>query len=146
MKHGRESTEHIRMKILVEMLFALLGWNVLFEQRCCDVLIWRISNKSLFRILNGEAERSLRNAIPNALRNFSTGCDGMITLVPDDPQRMAIRRHYQRHLPRKLWTKIAVITIPQIERQIKRLHASSGTSFANTALAANLKNKLFNHV
>lgn len=139
MRHGKETNDHVYMKLLLAILLMLLGWFVLIENHCSDIVAWLSRPKRPLRILAGEAERSLRNASTNALRNFSNGCDAMLTLVSNEADRIAMRRHLKKHLPREIWTKVGIITIPQVERLIQRLQGTSSPTLSVLAPHKSLK-------
>ena len=111
------------MKALIAKLFILLGWTVFIEELLCDVLACRIK-KHPRRLVGGEADRSTRNIVQNVSRDFCRGCDVVLVVVTDEALRLAVSRKLNRALPRKLRTRVAVMTIARVERTIKRLESS----------------------
>jgi hypothetical protein len=110
MHRGNESTEHQDMKRVIGKLLVLLGWLVVFEEKLCDVVAWRICANGRVRILGIEAERSSRNAIRNVTKDFSRRCDALLIVAVDEKMRRQIRRLLKRRLPRSVWTRVGIIT------------------------------------
>jgi hypothetical protein len=122
MHRAGESPNHLQGKILLARLFDLLGYLSFFERWLSDVVAQKLVNGRLRRIC-AEYERSMRNVIRNLTRNFTAGCDAMVTLVPDEKLRAAMRRKLKRELPRDQWTKVGIVTMSELQRVVARLEA-----------------------
>lgn len=109
------------MKKIIARLFLLLGWLVLFEEKLADLVVWKLGAARRMRILAIEAERTNVHADFNVTKDLSRGCDSVLSVVLSERQRVALRRKLQRELPREIWTKVGIITIGQVSRNIERL-------------------------
>lgn len=118
MNHGHETNEHIRMKILIALLFRKHKWTIWYEHLCCDVVAHKYSFPGPLRVLGIEAERSVRNLVPNIRRNLKHGCDRVLLVMRSERLRISARRVVRSVLSPEESKKVGITTITHIKRAI----------------------------
>ncbi|MCX6896632.1 MAG: hypothetical protein NTZ16_14300 [Verrucomicrobia bacterium] len=123
---AHESIRHADGKIELGWLLTQHRFYVLYEHKLADVVAFRATGRRM-RILCGEHELTRRNVCRNVRRNFGNGCTAMIMLVPDEPARVATRRFLQFVFPRRLWSRISILTHAGCRQQLVKLAHDSET-------------------
>jgi len=93
---GHETKRHRELKLDIAALLTRAGYDVLFEQRGCDVVgIKRKRDGRLF-ILGVEAERSTKNVLRNIRRNLANGIHKVLVVAENERLKQAIKRKISR--------------------------------------------------
>lgn len=123
---AHESIRHADGKIELGRLLTERRFYVLYEHKLADVVAFRPAAGRM-RILCAEHELTRRNVCRNVRRNFGNGCTAMLMLVPDEAARVATRRFLQFVFPRRLWSRIGILTHAGCRQQLAKLAQDSET-------------------
>jgi hypothetical protein len=95
---GHETNRHRELKLLIAALLVKLGYDVLFEQKGCDVVgIKRRPDGSLF-ILGVEAQLNSKNICHNVRRNFASGVSAILIVTTSERLKGSITGKISREL------------------------------------------------
>jgi hypothetical protein len=135
MNRGNEKPNHLAGKRDLSALFVLRHFLVLFEHHLSDVVAYRWWHGRL-HIICGENDLSPRTVVPNVVRDFRNGADGVLILAPDERLRAAFRRKLKRHFARSVWNRVGIITQANcsalLSREAPALPATSKQTFKDS--------------
>ena len=107
---GNETKRHRELKLIIAALLMRAGYDVLFEQKGCDVVgIKQKRDRKLF-VLGVEAERSTKNVVRNIYRNLANGIDKILVVAESERLKRAIQRKISG-ASESLGNRVAVTTL-----------------------------------
>ena len=138
-RQKNESEQHRQMKQAVVELYKSLDWYVFIERGRTDVLVCKCRDGRLLK-LGVEPDRTPRNVVQNAVRNFANGCDILLFVVLTESARRAIRRKINVNFAPEVSRKVAITTLHAIQQFGNRARKnSSAVADANTSPPAQRK-------
>ena len=93
---GAEKGRHRELKLIIAMLLTRAGYDVLFEQKGCDVVGIKLRKDGTLFILGVEAERSTKNVLRNIHRNLANGIHKVLVVAENERLKRAIKRKLSR--------------------------------------------------
>jgi len=136
--HGHESHDHRAAKRDLGSLLSALGCQVYFEANQSDLVAVRCHPGRLGRLLCGEVQTRLQHTVPNLRRDFARGASVVLIVVDGAALRAAVRRQVRRAFPRQVWSRIAVLTLPSLQRALARLRSGTATGHRSSTQAGAL--------
>ena len=105
---GGEKKRHREIKLLIAALLTRAGYDVLFEQKCCDVVGVKLRKDGTLFILGVEAERSTKNVLRNIQRNLANGIHKVLVVAESKRLKRAIQR---KIATAPFGSRVAVVTL-----------------------------------
>ena len=112
------------MKLAVVELYSSRDWIVFVERGLSDVLACKCRAGRLFKV-GVEGERSTRNVVQNAARDFANGCDVVLFVALTETARQAIRQKIDVNFAPEISRKVAITTLRAIEQFGNRARSHS---------------------
>lgn len=107
---GGEKKRHREIKLIAAALLTRAGYDVLFEQKCCDVVGIKQRKDGTLFILGVEVERSTKNVLRNIRRNLANGIHKVLVVAENKRLKRAIQRKLSRS-SEFLGNRVAVTTL-----------------------------------
>jgi len=107
---GGEKKRHREIKLIAAALLTRAGYDVLFEQKCCDVVGIKLRKDKTLFILGVEVERSTKNVLRNIRRDLANGIHKVLVVAENERLKKAIRRKISR-VSESLGNRVAVTTL-----------------------------------
>ena len=145
---ARESDDHRRMKDEARSILLESGYPAVYpERKCCDLVAVRLAGPSVVS-LAVEVERSPRNVVRNAQRNFENGCDATLILSSNTTVYDSCVRTLRKRLAVDLVEKTFINTFPQFRYLRRAFILSSAPLYSDfirqrTPLYSSAKDTLF---
>ena len=118
---GHETKQHRQLKLIVAGLLSRLGYEILFEQKGCDVVgIKQKANGTVF-MLGAEVQLNNKNTCRNINRDLSNGVNAVLVVTTSDRLKASIETKLSRELDEAVGNLVEVAVIPLADDAAKRI-------------------------
>jgi len=107
---GGEKGRHRELKLTIGALLTRAGYDILFEQKGCDVVGIKHRRDGTIFILGVEAERSTRNVLRNIRRDLASGIHKVLVVAENKRLKRAIQRKISK-ASESFGNRVAVTTL-----------------------------------